>query len=288
MSDLVPVTSATTFSLAPRNLEEAMSFAKLIADSDLAPKDFRGKPGNVLIAVQMGAEVGLSPMQAIQNVAVVNGRPSLWGDAMLAIVCASAVYEGHREQITGEAKTLVATCTVKRRGQEWQARSFSVLDAERAGLWGKQGPWQQYPKRMLQLRARAFALRDVFPDVLRGLQMVEETQDAPDMTVEAVAPERPALRAPQRKSALPPAPPVVVEAAPPSEPESAPAEPTVETVATISPAQWEAMRTKAKACKFTDAQFKAWLENMNIRHGSDIRADEYDDLLAALDAGPRS
>ena len=52
-------------------------------------------------------------------------------------------------------------------------------DAKRAGLYGKQGPWQQYPKRMLQMRARAWALRDVFPDVLRGVHVAEEAQDLP-------------------------------------------------------------------------------------------------------------
>src|SRR4030067_949010 len=74
------------FSLVPQNLREAMELSKLIADSDLAPKDYRGKPGNVLIAVQMGQEVGLSPMTAIQSIAVINGKPSLYGDVGKAIL----------------------------------------------------------------------------------------------------------------------------------------------------------------------------------------------------------
>ncbi len=53
-------------------------------------------------------------------------------------------------------------------------------DAKRAGLWGKGGPWTAYPKRMLQMRARGFALRDAFPDVLKGMISVEEAQDYPD------------------------------------------------------------------------------------------------------------
>src|SRR6266478_3926901 len=70
----------------PTNLTEAIALSKLIAGSDLAPKDFKGKPANVLIAMQMGAEVGLAPMQSLQNIAVINGRPSLWGDAALGVV----------------------------------------------------------------------------------------------------------------------------------------------------------------------------------------------------------
>jgi hypothetical protein len=56
---------------------------------------------------------------------------------------------------------------------------FSVTDAKKAQLWGKGGPWSQYARRMLQMRARGFALRDAFPDVLRGLITAEEAQDYP-------------------------------------------------------------------------------------------------------------
>ncbi len=70
-------------------------------------------------------------------------------------------------------------CEVTRRGEAPQRRTFSVADAKRAGLWGKSGPWTQYPDRMLQLRARGFAIRDVFPDALRGVMTREEAEDMP-------------------------------------------------------------------------------------------------------------
>lgn len=73
-----------------------------------------------------------------------------------------------------------AICTVWRKGQaEPTTRTFSIADAKRAKLWGKPGPWTEYPARMLQMRARSFALRDAFPDVLKGLRTVEELQDIP-------------------------------------------------------------------------------------------------------------
>jgi hypothetical protein len=72
-----------------------------------------------------------------------------------------------------------AICVAKRRGRKPVTAKFSVDDAKRAGLWGKQGPWTQYPKRMLQMRARGFALRDAFPDVLKGLITSEEAMDFP-------------------------------------------------------------------------------------------------------------
>jgi hypothetical protein len=159
----------------PVNLTEAIALSKLIANSELAPKDFKGKPANVLIAMQMGAEVGLAPMAALQNIAVINGRPSIWGDAALGIVVVHPEYEWHKEGLEGET----AWFTIKRKGQEAYTTKFSKADAVKAQLWNKAGPWQTYPSRMLQMRARGFGIRDKFPDALRGLGIAEEVMDIP-------------------------------------------------------------------------------------------------------------
>ena len=162
-----------TFSLAPRDIKEALAFAEMLSQSNMVPKDFIGNPGNILVAVQWGMELGLQPMQAMQNIAVINGRPSLWGDSVIALVKASPTCEYIIEEVGDDS----ATCRVKRRGEPEQERSFSTADAKAAGLLGKQGPWSQYRKRMLQMRARSWALRDVFPDVLRGMPIAEEVMD---------------------------------------------------------------------------------------------------------------
>lgn len=163
------------FDLSPQTFDQALTFSKYLADSDLVPKDFKGRPGNCLVAIQWGAELGLKPLQAMQNLAVINGRPALWGDAVIALARSSPLCEYVVETDDGST----ATCKVKRRGEPEQVRTFSMDDAKAAGLSGKQGPWTQYPKRMRQMRARAFALRDVFPDVLRGLPVAEEVMDIP-------------------------------------------------------------------------------------------------------------
>lgn len=177
------------FSLAPQTIDEALRFADYLAKSTIVPKDFSNNPGNILVAIQWGMELGLQPMQAMQNIAVINGRPALWGDAVIALVRSSSLCEYVYESIDGD----VATCRVKRRGEDEQTRTFSMADAKAANLTGKQGPWTQYPKRMLQLRARAFALRDVFPDVLRGMPVAEEVMDTP--TEREVNSSRPAPKA---------------------------------------------------------------------------------------------
>lgn len=164
-----------SFDLTPKSLDEAMKFAELLADSTIVPKDFIGKPGNILVAIQWGMELGLKPLQAMQNIAVINGRPSLWGDAVIALVRASPLCE----YVYENTENGTAICRVKRRGEEEQIRTFSNEDASKAGLSGKAGTWTQYPERMKQMRARAFALRDVFPDVLKGMPIAEEVMDIP-------------------------------------------------------------------------------------------------------------
>lgn len=172
--------------MRPTSLNEALMIAKVVADSDLAPKDFRGKPANVLVAFQLGAELGLAPMQALQNIAVINGRPSVWGDAALALVRASGKLEKFVETDDGET----ATCTVKRRGEaEELSTTFSMKDATIAGLVHKD-TWKQYPKRMRQMRARAFRLRDSFTDVLKGVAIAEESMDI-EATATVVASSEP-------------------------------------------------------------------------------------------------
>jgi hypothetical protein len=166
--------------LALATFDDAFRFSQMVAKSEFAPKDFKGKPESCLLAIQHGSEIGLSPMQSLQNIACINGRPAIWGDAALAVVMASAVCESVTETMEGDGDQMVAVCTAKRRGYpKPTVVRFSVADAKKASLWGKSGPWTQYPKRMLQLRARGFALRDAFPDVLKGLVTAEEAQDYP-------------------------------------------------------------------------------------------------------------
>jgi hypothetical protein len=164
--------------LALQSFDDAFRFSKMVASSEFAPKDFRGKPESCMLAIQHGSEVGLSPMQSLQSIAVINGRPTIWGDAALALVQSSPQCLYVREYTEGEGDNLTAVCEVQRRGYpQPTVAKFSVADAKKAGLWGKSGPWSQYSGRMLSLRARGFALRNAFADALRGLITAEEAQD---------------------------------------------------------------------------------------------------------------
>lgn len=164
--------------LTPGNFEGLWRMSTIIASSGLAPKGLE-KTESIFVAIQLGLEVGLMPMQALQNVANINGRPSVWGDAVLGLVEASGLLEEFKETKAGTfpQDDYTHVCYAKRKGGREATQEFSIADAKLAGLWKKAGPWTSYPKRMLQMRARSWALRDLFPDVLKGIRMAEEVMD---------------------------------------------------------------------------------------------------------------
>jgi hypothetical protein len=168
------VTQNTGF-MVINTLEDALKCADIIAKSSFCPKALAGKAGDVLVCMQMGQELGLKPLQSLQNIAVINGKPSVYGDALVAICRQCPDWEYMKEECINN----VATCTVKRRNEPEIVCVFSEEDAKKARLWGKEGPWSSYPKRMLQMRARGFALRDAYPDLLRGMITAEEAGDYP-------------------------------------------------------------------------------------------------------------
>lgn len=163
-------------SFIPTSLEETWRLSTIIASSKMAPKSYDNDPNRIMVGIMAGLELGLTPFTALQSIAVIGNNPSVWGDGALALVEASGLLEYHHE--TFDDRTNVATCTVKRVGKPSEVvRTFSFEDAKKASLLGKQGPWQGYPKRMCQMRARSWALRDTFSDVLKGLGIAEEVQD---------------------------------------------------------------------------------------------------------------
>lgn len=170
-------TGGTLGAIVPTTLDETFRLAQALAMAgDMVPQHFQGRPEATMAAIVRGMEVGLAPMQALSNIAVINGRACLWGDAIPAIV----QRHGHHIDVTveGEGSDAVATATLTRGDTGMEiTRTFSMQDAQKAGLLQKKGPWQQYPKRMLMHRARSWAVRDGAADALMGLQVAEEVED---------------------------------------------------------------------------------------------------------------
>lgn len=178
--------------MLPSSIDDLWWMAKVFSRPGLCPKAYENKPESVLVAWQMGAELGLTRMASLQGIAVINGMPSVYGDALLAICLTSGELESIEESYEGdqfnkdgkENDNFAAVCTVKTKTGRIVTERFSVRDAKLAKLWGKRGqnggetPWISYWKRMMKMRARSWALRDAVPQALKGFRVKEEMDDA--------------------------------------------------------------------------------------------------------------
>lgn len=160
--------------MIPTDVDQAYRMAQALARSSMTPKSYNNDPDRIFVGIIAGAEVGLAPFQALQSIAVIGNNPAIWGDGALALVQGSGLLVDMEETDDGHT----ATCRLTRKGRETEiVRTFSMDDAKKAGLQGKSGPWTQYPQRMRQMRARAWAMRDGFADVLKGIGIAEEVKD---------------------------------------------------------------------------------------------------------------
>ncbi len=192
-------TGGRALAIIPRTFDDAWRIGSAAVTGKWAPYGWTKEQAT--LAIMHGAEVGLPPMMSLQKICIINGRPSLWGDAVPAIALATGQLEDWHEGIRGEGEAMEAYCIVKRRGIKTPIETtFSVADARRAGLWDERpivaknvwdkekrqkvwkadaendSPWYRHPKRMLQMRARR-AFRDAFADAFSGLYIAEEMQE---------------------------------------------------------------------------------------------------------------
>jgi hypothetical protein len=165
-----------------QDLEGAFRLAAMMVKAGIAGKH---TAESATLAIGMGRTLGLSAAMAVQNIAVINGKPAAYGELPLALARRSGLIAAFSEAGGGSGDDYGWTCTIVRKDDPNPiVRRFTVKDAKRAGLWGKSGPWTNYPDRMLMFRARGFALRDSVPEALNGLSVGEEAEDiAPPKSV---------------------------------------------------------------------------------------------------------
>lgn len=239
MNDHIPNTKALSMrtgspllSIMPTSLDEVARMAKLaiMAGLVIAPKKKYGEDDDqqatdadkttaiATMIILHGLEVGLPPMQALQTIALVNGRPLIYGDAVPALLWRAGFKID--ETINGEGEQKTARCVITRPDGTKVQRSFSVADALKANLldrrqtvkrWVKDwnnpngkkvqkdvdndAPWFRFEDRMLAMRARGFAVKDGASDVTRGLYLREE-YDEPESIVDITPPTVNALDIP--------------------------------------------------------------------------------------------
>jgi len=189
----MPVSKA---GLMPRTIDDVWILAERYYKSTLGLKNGLDSVEKVFVAGAMGIELGVGFFQGVQNIAVINGKAVVWGDLALALVQQSGKLEEIVEEpiVQSDGQVVGFTCTACRKDKpEPITHTFTIKDADRAGLLkvrpGKEpGVWHHYPQRMLQMRARAWTLRDGFADVLKGLQIREEMEGMVEAEVVSVEP----------------------------------------------------------------------------------------------------
>lgn len=183
--------------LALRSLDDVERLAKIACTSGLVSL----RPEQAAVILLTGHELGLSPMQSLRGIYVVNGKPVLSADMLVAVVRASGRCASW---VVVESTEDRCTITTQRKGESATAsRTWTMADAKRAGVTGKP-IWSQYPRTMLRHRCAADLAREVYPDVVLGLYDPEELG-----ADEHVEQETPAPVAPSRVVIEPdPAPPV--------------------------------------------------------------------------------
>ena len=155
--DLVRYDAQSSLDLAP----QAWGLAERIAQTDFVPPALRGKPEAVLACILAGHEAGVSPMQALAKIHVIEGRPAMSAELMRAIVLRA----GHEIWLEESSSTKAVACG-KRAGRIRTSRvEWTMDDAKRAQLDQRQN-WRKFPRAMLAARATAELCRSLFPDVL--------------------------------------------------------------------------------------------------------------------------
>jgi len=232
-------------------LEDQLRFAAVVVKAGLA--GHHKSPESVVIALQMGAELGLMPTQALRMVNVINGKASLNADGTVAVILGSDKAEYfYPEEVTAAQATFVT----KRRGSPREVRyTFTMAQAKAAKLPERNPTYQTHPERMLAARAKAFLGRDVYPDVVGGLISEEEVIDL-DPTP---APDAPApIALPRRVGEAPPA-----ETSPNGDADAPAPEPTTGEVLMADKERQALLKTCNRHGK-SYPQLKAWLETQGV------------------------
>lgn len=165
MSELVPV-----------NVEGRLAYANALSQAQLLPATFKGRPADVLVAMDWGESLGLTPMQAMQSIHVVHGRPGLSSQAKQGL----AVKAGHRIRVSGDDQTATARLWRTDDPEYPYESTWTIPMAKRAGLIKKDSAWESYPHVMLRRRAVADVVEQACPELLLGLATADLDVDWPD------------------------------------------------------------------------------------------------------------
>jgi len=162
----------------PTTVDEVKALANLYFQASHV-KSKHKSTGNVAYVILYCIEHKINITEGLQFIYLIGDKLASQAELMLSLVYRSKEVAVFNEEIIGDFKdgTAKAVCMIQRTGFDKKEFTFSIADAKTANLWNRNNIWKQYPYRMLKMRARTFALKDTFSDVLGGLTSIEEATD---------------------------------------------------------------------------------------------------------------
>ena len=142
-----------------------MEMAEFLSNTEIIPKEYRKKPGNIYVAAEMGTAHGWGPIQAMQNIAVVHGIPQLYAEAMRALV----IMAGHKFQVHERTATSCRVTIERSDGLSSADVTYTIQEATQAGDVAKNPNYKTRPQRMLFARATSIAVGDACPELKLGM-----------------------------------------------------------------------------------------------------------------------
>lgn len=168
------MSESKALAIVPTTFPEVQSMAEALAKSVLLPDALKNKPADLAFQIMTGRELGLGPMASIRGIHVIQGKPVLAADTIVALVLSSGLAEYFAEI---ESSSTSVTYETKRKSTPFPQRcTWTLDDAKRAGLYPTKDNWRLYPRAMLASRAKAELARSAYPDVIAGVYDADEIQ----------------------------------------------------------------------------------------------------------------
>lgn len=167
---------------------DRIEHAKIVSQSSLIPAEYRGKPADIIWAMDIGDALGVPYTQVMQSMVVARGKMTMSADLMGAIVRRA----GHKLRIHEDGNSVTASIVRADDPDYAFTVTWDEKKAREAGLWGNRGPWTQYPRQMLRARAITEVCRQGASDALAG-----NVYTAEELTSEPQAPQERPAEAPQ-------------------------------------------------------------------------------------------
>lgn len=157
----------------------AMQIATQLSKSDMIPAQYKGKPENCVIALELSNRLNASPFEIMQNTYIVQGKPSWSSQFIISRINSCAKFEGSLKFKFNEDKTACfAYITEKATGEKLIGPAVTMQMAQAEGWFNKNGSkWKTMPQVMLRYRAATFFSRLYCPEIMFGMYTQDEIQD---------------------------------------------------------------------------------------------------------------